>query len=305
MNIGFIGTGNMGAAMAARLLDVGHTLTVWNRSAAKAQSLVANGAKLASTPTEAIRGAEVVFTSLMEDANFYSLFGSANDPNHAHGELFQHFAPGSIHVCLSTVSLECADWLTAGHAAANSGYLSAPVVGRPDAAVAGNLIQLIAGDAPLIDRVEPLCMAYSARFLRVAGPPRAANAQKLCINFFLISTIEAIAESYILAEKLGADRAMMAAFVESLYAHPGFKGYATRLRDRSTSSEQGFTLYGAAKDLHLVRAAAGAAACPVELADLASAKFQEALACGFSNFDISSIQELSRLHAGLDSKFAK
>jgi 3-hydroxyisobutyrate dehydrogenase-like beta-hydroxyacid dehydrogenase len=333
MKIAFLGLGNMGFAMASRLLAAGHTLTVWNRTAARASPLTAKGAKLAAAPSEAISGAEMVFTSFMEDANYYELFGAAgraatsnsSAPTTsssaatarsssaampaatatppAHGPLFAQFAPGSVHLCLSTISATCADWLTAGHAAHQTGYLSAPVVGRPDAAESGNLLQLIAGDDALIARAEPLCRAYASRVLRIAGPPRTANLQKLCINFFLVSTIEAIAESYILAEKLGADREQMAAFVESVYALPGFKGYATRLRDRATDSGQGFTIYGAAKDLRLVREAADSAACPVELADLVSAKFEEALRRGFSNFDISSVQEISRLHAGLDSKF--
>lgn len=308
MKIAFLGLGNMGSAMASRLIDAGHSLTVWNRTAHKAQPLVAKGAILAATPAEAVAAADVVFTSFMEDANYYLLFaaqGTESAPAPTHGSFFSRFKPGSVHVCLSTISPACADWLTAGHAATNSGYLSAPVVGRPDAAASGNLIQLIAGDPALIDRVEPLCMAYSARFLRIIGPPRTANYQKLCINFFLVSLIESIAESYILAEKLGADRSLMAAFAESVFALPGFKGYANRLRDRATASDQGFTLYGAAKDLRLIRSAAQSVNCPVELADLAAAKFEEALALGFTDLDISSIQELSRLHAGLDSKFAR
>src|SRR5579871_2141748 len=111
----------MGAGMAQCLLRAGHALRVWNRSSEKAAPLVAAGAVECASPVEAVQSAAVVISSLMDDASLRAVFNE---------ELMRKIPPGAIHVCTTTISPECAEWLAAQHGAHGSRYVSGPVVGR-------------------------------------------------------------------------------------------------------------------------------------------------------------------------------
>ena len=102
MKIGFLGLGAMGHAMARRLLNAGHGITVYNRTASKADNLVADGASFARTPADAARNAEIVFSMLFDDATTHAAtFG--NDG------IATVMGPNTIHVCCATLSLDQAD----------------------------------------------------------------------------------------------------------------------------------------------------------------------------------------------------
>ena len=134
--VAFIGLGKMGTGMARRIVRMGHDLTVWNRTAAKAKPLVAAGAKLELSVEAAVGEADIVITSLMDDASVLRL---ANDV------LLTAMKPGAIHLCVTTISPSCGDQLRALHADAGTRYVSGPVVGRPDAAAAGRTRDLPCG----------------------------------------------------------------------------------------------------------------------------------------------------------------
>jgi 3-hydroxyisobutyrate dehydrogenase-like beta-hydroxyacid dehydrogenase len=123
MKIGFLGIGNMGAAIAPNLITAGHDVSVWNRSPDKAEALVAKGATHAATPAEASK-AEFVFTMLADDA---AVEGVADD-------ILGNLEDGGIHISLSTISVALAEKLTEAHAAKGQHFVSAPVFGRPAAA---------------------------------------------------------------------------------------------------------------------------------------------------------------------------
>ncbi len=130
MKIGFVGLGQMGSGIAANLLKAGHELSVYNRSASKAETLVAQGATLAKTQAAAAQG-DVVFTMLADDAAVEaSVFGE----NGILGALKK----GAIHVSCTTISVKLSEKLTEAHAKAGQRYVAAPVFGRPDAAAAAN-----------------------------------------------------------------------------------------------------------------------------------------------------------------------
>ena len=136
MKVGFIGLGNMGSGMAANLLKAGHTLTVYNRTSARAEALVAQGATLAKTPSEAA-WSEVVITMLADDAAVESVvFGV--------GGVLAGLKTGSIHISMSTISVALAEQLASAHQAAGQRFVAAPVFGRPEAASAGKLF-IVAG----------------------------------------------------------------------------------------------------------------------------------------------------------------
>ena|SRR5438105_1299408 len=127
MKIGFIGLGRMGHHVAANLMKAGHKLTVWNRSQAPVQALVAQGAAAAKTPEEALQG-DATFSMLSNDAVMREV-GLA-------GPLLAKAAKGLIHVNLATISVDFAKELSAAHGKAGLAYISAPVFGRPEMAEA-------------------------------------------------------------------------------------------------------------------------------------------------------------------------
>ena len=289
MSIAFLGLGKMGSGICSRLLGAGREVIVWNRTAEKAAPLLKQGARWANTASEAVSAADVVMTSLMDDNSESDLF-AAMKPG---------LKPGTVHVSLSTISPACADQLAAGHQSVGSLFVSGPVLGRPDAAQAGKLIQFLAGPAEAIARVEPLSQAFAQRVVVLPGPPSVANKQKLCMNFFIIALIECMAEGLTFAEKIGASPEVLAAFYDTALAHPGLKQYAHKLAVRDTDGEGGFALSAGYKDVSLMLAEAKLADCPLELAEVIASKMQAALAQGRANQDWAAIQEIGRQRAGL------
>src|SRR4051812_47686503 len=137
MKVGFIGLGNMGLGMSANLLNAGHELTVYNRTADKAKKLVEQGAKSAAAVADACKG-DVVITMLADDSALeHVVFDD--------GGMISSLVKGAIHVSASTVSVALADRVAAEHTKRGQRFVSAPVFGRPEAAAAAKLFVVAAG----------------------------------------------------------------------------------------------------------------------------------------------------------------
>ncbi len=292
MTIAFLGLGNMGSGIASRIVAAGHRVIVWNRTPAKAEPLVRMGAESAKAPEAAVAEGDIVITSLMDDASMKAMF----DPS---GPVFAALRPGATHLCVTTISPGCAEWLESTHKERGVFYVSGPVLGRPDAAEAGKLVEFLSGNREAIERVEPVCRAFAERLIPIPGPVSVANKQKLCANFFLIALIESMSEVFTLADKLGASRQIVAGFFDQTFAAPGLKQYAARLFQRNTDGQGGFAMTAGAKDVGLILDAAHEAGCPLELAEIIQAKMRSALDQGMRDADWSAIQEISRQRAGL------
>jgi 3-hydroxyisobutyrate dehydrogenase-like beta-hydroxyacid dehydrogenase len=292
VNIAFLGLGNMGGAMAQRLLAAGHPLRIWNRSADKMAPFEAAGATAFHSPAEAAQDAQLVFSSLMDDHSIRAVFDGPDG-------VIAKMLPNAIHLCLTTISPTCADWLSDQHQAQGSRYVSGPVVGRPDAAAQGALLEFLAGDSSAIEEVQPVCQAFAATLIPMAGPASVANSQKLCVNFFIVSLIEAMAECLTFAEKASASPEIMTQFFERCFAHPGLKGYARRLMDQNIDGTGGFSLRGGLKDIRLMLDTANRVACPLDLANVIEGKMLECIERGLSDADWSAILEATRARAGL------
>jgi 3-hydroxyisobutyrate dehydrogenase-like beta-hydroxyacid dehydrogenase len=250
------------------------------------------GAVACASPALAIQGSHLVISSLMDDASVRAIFDGPEG-------LISKMTANSIHLCVTTISPAFADWLAEQHHSHGSRYVSGPVVGRPDAAAQGALFQFLAGDASAVEEVQPVCKAFASALLPISGPASLANSQKLCVNFFIVSLIEAMAECLTFAEKTGASPEIMTQFFERSFALPGLKGYARKLLDRNTDGTGGFSMRGGLKDVRLMLDAANRVACPLDLASLIEGKMQESLAKGLENADWSAIQQVTRARAGL------
>src|SRR5690606_23771079 len=145
MKVGFIGLGRMGQAMAGRLQAAGHDLVVFNRTREKAAELEKAGARVAASAGEACEGREAVITMLTDDKALREV---------THGGLLEKLPRGAIHVAMGTHGVEVLGELQAVHEAAGVAFVSAPVLGRPDAAAAGQIVIVAAGPADAVAKLE-------------------------------------------------------------------------------------------------------------------------------------------------------
>jgi 3-hydroxyisobutyrate dehydrogenase-like beta-hydroxyacid dehydrogenase len=198
IKVGFIGLGHMGTAMAGKLIEAGHEVTVYNRTRNKAQGLIGRGAHLAARVADACHG-EAVITMLADD-------GAVEDVVFGEGGVLQSMGRGVIHVSMSTISVALSERLSAAHARAAQRFVAAPVFGRPDAAASGKLF-IIAGGAPdVVDACMPLFDAMGQKTIHIGDVPQAANLVKLSGNFLIASVLEALGEAMALIGKAGIDR---------------------------------------------------------------------------------------------------
>ncbi len=290
MKIGVIGLGNMGAGMAANLLKAGHEVTVYNRTASKAQALLAQGARYAAQPADAC-GGDAVMTMLADDGAVESVvFGDAG--------MIRSLRPRAIHVSSSTISVALSQKMAAAHAAAGQRFVSAPVFGRPDAAAAGKLFVAVAGAPDAVDESMPLLEAIGQKTFRFGNNPADANLVKLSGNFLISSVIEALGEAMALVGKAGLDQHQYVDFLTStLFNAPVYKTYGGLIADKKFQPA-GFAAPLGFKDNRLVLAAAETLRVPLPLASLIYNRFLTLLARGGESLDWSAFSQLAAEDAG-------
>lgn len=290
-HVGFLGLGRMGSPIARNLQKAGFALTVWNRTAGKAESLVAAGARLAGTPREAAAGADAVVTSLMDDRSVLDVVGGPDG-------ILAGLPPGAVHVGTSTVSPACTRRVTALHAAHGSHFVAAPVAGRPDVAEAGRLRTFVAGEPAAIARCQPLLEAYTAGVVSLGTEPAVANSMKLAVNYMLAVVVELMGQVYAYGEKSGIDPDVLGAAMAVFFGNQALQGYSYRERTRSFD-EVGFALVAGLKDVDLVMQASAEARAPLPFAGPVRDALIAALANGLEHKDFSAVAEVARMNAGL------
>jgi 3-hydroxyisobutyrate dehydrogenase-like beta-hydroxyacid dehydrogenase len=275
--VAVVGLGAMGSRVARRLLEGGHELVVWNRTAEKAAPLAESGARAAATPAEAARRAEVVLTMVADPAALREVTEGEDGVAAGAGE-------GTTVVEMSTVGPDAVHRL-ASVLGAGVGLLDAPVLGSRSEAESGTLIVFVGGPEELVARSMPLLsLLGSPLHVGVLGSGAAA---KLVANTTLVGTIGVLGEALALAEGLGIPRGK--AF-EVLAATP----LAAQAKRRRASVESGeypprFALYLARKDAELVVAAARQADVDLRLTEAARTWLAEAEEAGWGDRDYSAV----------------
>jgi len=197
--IGLIGLGLMGRPMAMNLLKAGHALTVWNRTASRAQELVAAGAKLAKTPREAAAEAEFLLTMVSDPPALEEvLWGHEGKNDGALGGL----RAGSIYIDSSTISPALVRKIAAACAERQVRFLDAPVTGGDWGAREGNLVFMIGGDEATLKEVEPILGVMAKKWFHL-GPNGAGQTIKLAMNGILALQVGAMAEALALVIRAG------------------------------------------------------------------------------------------------------
>jgi len=293
MKIGFIGLGAMGKGIAKTLLAAGHQLVVWNRSRAAVDELVAAGATAADSAAAAAR-VGTLHSMLADDRALRAVLFDAG--------ALAALPAGGIHVNHATISVALARELDAAHRARDVAYVAAPVFGRPDAAAAGKLHVLAAGEASAVTRVRPQLEAIGQSLWPLGDAPERANIAKIAGNFMIASAIEAMSEASALTRAHGLDaRDFLDIMTGTLFAAPVYKTYASLIAERRFSPA-GFGLALGYKDAGLTLEAASDARVPLPFANALRDGFLDALAHGDGELDWSALADVAARRAHLDRR---
>ena len=285
--VAFLGTGLMGAPMAANLAKAGHTVTAWNRTYAKTGAVVQAGGTAAATPADAAAGADVVFTMLSDgQAVTETLFGQG---------VADALAAGALVIDTSSITPEAARDHAARLAELGIGHLDAPVSGGPSGAESATLAIMVGGEARDFERGKPLLDALG-RATHV-GLPGAGQMAKLANQVIVALAIGAVAEGLLLAQQGGADpekvrEAMLGGFADSKI----LQIHGQRMLTRT------FVPGGAAsihlKDLNTILATAESHGLRLPLSEEVAKLFRSLVNNGGGGMDHSGILlELERLNA--------
>jgi len=272
----------MGSGMAANLLKAGFPLTVYNRTAAKAQPLVDAGARLASTPADVVQGASVVLSMLADDAASRNVWLGTDGALAAADK-------SAILIESSTVSPTWIAELAAAAAQRGVQFLDAPVTGSRMQAEAGQLSFLVGGSEATLAAVTPVLQAMSKEILHL-GPVGSGAKLKLINNFLCGVQIASLAQGITWIERNGLDREKALAFLKTgAPGSPVFAALSTRMAAQNYTVN--FHLKLMAKDLQYAQNEA--ARCDLDLTTAQAARklFEDAVTKGYGEEDMASVIE--------------
>jgi len=292
IRIGFIGLGKMGSGICKNIQNAGFPLTVYNRTQSKTELFALNGAKVASSPSEVAKNADVIFTSLMDDASVLDICNGASG-------ILDGLKPGSIHVGLTTIQPETSDKLATLHSLYGSEYIAAPVVGRPDAAETGQLTSFLAGDLKAIENVLLLVSCYSDKHFTLGDKPSSASAMKICANYMAMTQLVMLGEIYTFAEKTDLNKEMIFMMSKVLFGGSGpMVSYAEKIMNRDFDIS-GFDLKAGLKDALVFEKAFNNVGVIASIINIAKENLIAANMNGLGDKDWSALTETTRLKAGL------
>jgi len=288
--VGWLGTGRMGAMLVRRLLAAGLDVSVYNRTKAKAELLAADGAKVVENAAD-LAAARVVFVMVGTSQDLINaLLGPA-------GLMSGDNAPGIV-VDLSTVSVEASQQVRDALAARGTEFLASPVMGNPRVAEAGRLTFAVSGPVAAAAEARPYQDLLGAGTTYV-GPGEIARTVKLCHNLFLGVVIQSLAEVTVLAEKAGVSRQAFLACINNSVMGSTFTRYKSpalvNLDYHAT-----FTSLLLRKDFDLGLAAAREHEVPMPLASETYQLVQSLVGHGYGEQDFAALIELQAQAAGLD-----
>jgi 3-hydroxyisobutyrate dehydrogenase-like beta-hydroxyacid dehydrogenase len=256
MKVGFIGLGRMGSAMARRLVDGGHDIGIYNRSAEKLKPLTEHGAKALASIKAAATYGEAVFTMLADDAAVMDVVGQP-------GGLLQSLPKGGIHICAGTHSVACIGKLKTLHAEAGQILVATPMLGRPEVVASGQAGMVLGGAKEILARCRPLFEAIARRTFEAGADPLASAAMKIAFNFVLGCAIEAMGEGFALARKYEvAPDVLFEMMTDGLFACPAYKIYGKIITEERYLPAGQRAILGL-KDANLALAAGEAVGVPL------------------------------------------
>jgi 3-hydroxyisobutyrate dehydrogenase len=293
LTVGWIGTGRMGAAMAARLARAGVDLTAWNRTRAKAEPLTQLGCAIAETVAD-LRDRDVVFTMVSTPADLEQVLlgdgGLLADPENV---------PGAVVDC-STVSTESSETIREACRERGVEFLAAPVSGNGKVVAAGGLSLVVSGPEEAYQRVAPL-LRHIGKGVTYVGEGDTARLVKICHNIFLGVVTQSLAEITVLAERGGVSRAAFLDFLNNSVMGSVFTRYKSPAFVHLDYAPT-FTPVLLRKDFDLGLAAARQLDVPMPVASITAQLVQASVSSGRVTEDFAILLDLQAASSGLELK---
>jgi len=281
MKIGIPGLGGMGAAIAARLIEVGHDVTVWNRTPAKTKPLADAGAKVAASPASLASGCDVIVTILTDGAAIDQVYNGATG-------LLSGDVKGKLFIEMSTVAPKVETDLAAKVRAKGAALVECPVGGSISPARQGKLLGLVGADAADAARARPI-LDQLCRRVEHCGPVGAGSSMKLAINLPLMVAWQAYGEAFAIARDVGWEpKRLLDLFVDTNGANPALKNRAEMIVTMFEGRDPGpttFSIANGVKDLRTMVEAGAAKGVDMPATKAALGSFEEAVKNGAGGGD--------------------
>ena len=277
--------------MVGTLRRAGFDVVAWNRDRGKGDAVArTSGSQVARSASEAAEAADVVLTSLADDAAVRAVYADA----------LSGFHDGQIVLEMSTIAPQTLLEVAPSVQARGAALLDAPVSGSVPVVERGELLIMVGGDADGLERVRPVLDALSSTILHV-GELGTGATMKLAVNGLVHGLAVALAESLVLAERAGVERtAAYEVFASGAAAAP-FVHYKRAAFERPDETPVAFSLDLVAKDLDLILALAGRVGAPMPQASVNRDEIRSTLAAGMGERDMSALAVYLREHAGPDT----
>jgi len=293
--IGFVGLGHMGTAMAANLAATGRRVIAYVRRPDQVGRLEAQGLE-ATTDIVDLFGCEVVISMLPDDDAVHDIvFGRR--VNGLDG-LAAGLTPGAIHLSMSTISTAAASLLASEHARNGQGYVAAPVFGNPDAAKARQLFIVAAGVPANVERCQPILDSLGQRTFVCGADPGDANLVKLLGNMMSATALEMLGEVVAVVRKRGLDpQPFIDIMTNTMFGGRAHKIYGDKIAKQAYAA--GFVLPLVLKDVRLALAEAEKAGVPMPSVGVVRDRLITGIARGYGELDWTALGLIAAEEAGL------
>src|SRR6201993_1089926 len=289
----YLGLGTMGSGMASNLLKAGYKLTVWNRSAAKCKPFARKGARVADTPADAVRDADLVMYSLSNDQAIEEVVFGAKG-------ILSGIKEGQIAIDMSTVLPATSLREEEAYAKRGVDFLDAPVFGSKNESAKAKLWIMAAGNKATFEKVKPV-LAHLGQTVHYFGKNGNATAMKLVGNLIVALELEALSEGLILAQKAGLDlNTVMEVVKVADFRSPLLVGIGQNILKRNFSPS--FALELMLKDAGLIEKFADNLESPIPALRIVEKNLESAVALGFGEENASAIIRALEKEAGVEVK---
>jgi len=293
--IGFVGLGHMGTAMAANLAVAGFHVMAYVRRPEEMDKLVALGLK-PTTDISNLFDCEVVISMVPDDATVRDVVFGREDLGIM--GLAVGLKPGAIHLCMSTISTSMASQVAAEHARHGQGYVAAPVFGNPEAAKAHQLFIVAAGAQADIERCQTLFDVLGQKTFVIGTEPEHANLIKLLGNMMTATTLEMLGEVVAVALKRGLDpKTFIDIMTSTMFGGRAHKIYGDKIVRQSYAA--GFVIPLVLKDVRLALAEAEKAGAPMPSVNVVRDRLITGIARGHADLDWTALGLIAAEEAGL------
>jgi len=293
--IGFVGLGQMGTAMAANLAAAGRRVIAYIRRPDRMGKLEAMGLK-PTTDMGDLLDCELVISMLPDDAAVREVVFGRDDNDL--GGLAAGLMPGATHLSMSTIGTATASLLASEHARHGQSYVAAPVFGNPDAAKARQLFIVAAGASADVERCRPILDALGQRTFVIGADPQDANLFKLLGNMMSATALEMLGEVVAVIRKRGLDpRPFIELMTSTMFGGRAHKIYGDKIARQDYAA--GFVLPLVLKDVRLALAEAENAGVPMPSVSVVRERLITGIARGYGELDWTALGLIAAEDAGL------